>query len=197
MKLSQAFVMLDSGAEKTAAAAPSPLPSSIPSASSDAAADGLRRALKEATADAEAAIKTAAAPSPLDDLTKLAASVVADEHAATMKEAHQYGAAVCDGFMARFALYDEAAQKFASAQPATKIAADESSDFQKFASANPDIVREAHDLGYEQTRNDLTKLAEAAYLRGYNGTVEWIHKTASDSFVSGFIHAARLIEASR
>lgn len=198
MMLSQAFQLLQPEAEKTASAAPSPPAPSGEGSPSDVAAAGLRRALKEATAEAEASTKTAAAASPLDQLTKLAASVVEDEHAATIKEANLYGAAVCDGFMARLAQYDEAAQRQAAVLPATKVAAAapaDVGDFEKFASANPEIVREAHDLGYEQARVDLHKLAEAAWLYGHNGTVQWIHKTASDAFVAGFADTARLIEA--
>jgi hypothetical protein len=199
MMLTQAFQLLEPEAEKTAAAAPSPRAISSGGSPSDAAAAGLRQALKEATAEVEASTKTAGQSSPLDDLTKLAASVVADEHAATIKEANLYGAAVCDGFMARLAQYDEAAQRTATTLPAVKTAAVSGGvdDFEKFASANPDIVRDAHDLGYEQTKIDLTKLAEAAWLYGHNGTVQWIHKTASDSFVAGFADTARLIEAAR
>lgn len=205
MMLSQAFKLLEPEAEKTAAAAPPPpaLGSSSGEGSpSEVAAAGLRRALKEATAEAEAPTKTAAQASPLDQLTKLAASVVEDEHAATMKEAQLYGAAVCDGFMARLAQYDEAAQKHAATLPPVKVAAavpatSAADDFEKFASDNPEIVREAHDLGYEQTKSDLNKLAEAAWLYGHNGTVQWIHKTASDAFVAGFTDTARLIEAAR
>lgn len=198
MMLSQAFTLLQPEAEKTAAAAPSPQPPSGDGSPSDIAAAGLRRALKEATAEIETPTKTAAQASPLDQLTKLAASVVEDEHAATIKEAQLYGAAVCDGFMARLAQYDEAAQKQAAALPPTKVAsAAPADDFEKFASANPEIVREAHDLGYEQTKVDLHKLAEAAWLYGHNGTVQWIHKTASDAFVAGFADTARLIEAVR
>lgn len=199
MKLTQAFKLLQPEAEKTAAAAPSPRALPGEGSSSDIAAAGLRQALKEATAEIETPTKTAGQASPLDDLTKLAASVVADEHEATIKEAQLYGAAVCDGFMARLAQYDEAAQKTAAILPAVKVAAAASGtdDFDKFASANPDIVREAHDLGYEQTKNDLNKLAEAAWLHGHNSTVQWIHKTASDSFVAGFADTARLLEAAR
>jgi hypothetical protein len=199
MMLSQAFALINPPeAEKTAAATPSSASSSTPS-SSDAAAAGLRQALKEATADAEASTKTAAQASPIDDLTKLAASVVADEHEATVKEAQLYGAAVCDGFMARLAQYDAAAQKHAGAAPekTAAIASVETDTFEKFASENPDLVREAHDLGYEQTCQALNKLAEAAWIHGHNGTVQWIHKTASDSFVAGFAAAAKLIEAAR
>lgn len=199
MMLTQAFQLLESEVEKTAAVAPSPRATPNGGSSSDAAAAGLRQALKEATVEVETSTKTAGQTSPLDDLTKLAASVVADEHAATIKEAQLYGAAVCDGFMVRLSQYDEAAQKIAVTSPAVKTAAiaDGAEDFEKFAAANPDIVREAHDLGYEQTKNDLTKLAEAAWLYGHNGTVQLIHKTATDSFVSGFADTARLIEAAR
>lgn len=197
MMLSQAFTLLNPPeVEKTAAAAPSLASPPGPPSSGDAAAS-LRQALKEATADAEASTKTAAQTSPIDDLTKLAASVVADEHEATMKEAQMYGAAVCDGFMIRLGQHQDAAARLYGTQPEKTASTPAFDTFEKFASENPEVVREAYDLGYEQTRHGLHKLAEAAWLFGHNGTVRWIHKTASDSFVAGFSDTAKLIEASR
>ena len=198
MLLSQALSLINPPeTEKTAATTPSAAPGAPATTSSDAAAAGLRQALKEATADVEAPTKTAGQGSPIDDLTKLAADVAASEHEAMTKEAQLYGASVCDGFMIRLAQYNEAAQRSMPATPDKTASAVESDSFEKFAAANPNLVREAHDLGYEQTRQELHKLAEAAYLYGHNGTVEWIHKTASGAFMRGFEDTLRLIEAAR
>jgi hypothetical protein len=189
MKLSQALAKISGAgaAEKTASApAVTPVPSS-----SDAAAETLKQALKEATAPAAPAEKTASAQSPVADLAKLAADVAGAEHEAATKEAQLYGAAVADGFMARLAQYEAASTKVAAAAPAAPTG----DSFEKFAAENPDIVKEAHDLGYASTMTDLHKLAEAAYTKGYNETVEQIYKVACDSFVNGFKDTIALLQA--
>jgi hypothetical protein len=200
MKLANALAVIQGGttsAVKTASATPS---SPAPASSSDVAAEHLKQALKEATASDAPATKTASHTAPIEDLTKLAADVAASEHEAMTKEAMHYGASVADGFVARLAQYQEAAAKLqpsvAEKQAAWAPNAVDGS-FEKFASENPDLVREAHDLGYEQTKSQLMKLAEASYVGAYNATVEGIHKFASDSFVAGFSDTLKLIEAAR
>lgn len=201
MKLSQALEKIGSantGSVKTASATPALSPKAA-AASSDVAAETLSAALKEATA-VEPAAKTASASSPVADITKLAADIASSEHEALVKEAQLYGASVCDGFMVRLAQYNDAAVKLAPQASGTKIAsasANEIGDFEKFAYENPDLVKEAHDLGYASTVSDLEKLAEAAYTKGYNETVEQIYKTACDSFVEGFSQTLKLLENAR
>jgi hypothetical protein len=188
MKLSDALGMIK-GSEKTASAvAPSPSPTP-----GNDANERLKQALKEATAPQA---KTASESSPIADLTKIANDLSKAEHEALTKEAQLYGAALCDGFMARAAQYKEAADK---AVPAAKTAAAGGghTDFEKFASENPDLVKEAAELGYESTVLQLQKLASAAYDKGWNDTVEQIHKTACASFVAGFKDTLELMSAAR
>lgn len=199
MRLSNALAKITGGntAEKTASTAPAATsPATVPS-SSDAAREVLASAIKEATMP-EPAAKTASQMPPVEDLAKLAADVSTAEHEATTKEAMAYGAAVADGFVARLAQYQDAAAKVASQggvpQPTAKTASADGG-FDKFASENPGIVREAFDLGYEQTKAQLTKLSEAAYVQGFNTTVERIHKVATDTFVSGFSDTLKILEA--
>jgi len=59
-------------------------------------------------------VKTAAVASPAGDLEKIAASVIAAEEEGIVKQAHAYGAAVCDGFMARMSHYEAAGEKVAA-----------------------------------------------------------------------------------
>lgn len=190
MRLSDALGMIK-GSEKTASAStPAVTPAGSASPSSDAG-DRLRLALKEATAP-EA--KTAAVASPIEDLTKIAADLSRADHDALVKEAQLYGAAVCDGFMSRAAQYTEAAQKTATHKTAS--AAD--GDFEKFAAENGELVKEAAELGYARTADQLEKLAEAAHAKGWNDTVQQIHKVAHDSFVAGFRDVSGIInEATR
>lgn len=203
MKLTNALAQIKGGnaAEKTASAAlaATPAVTSAPS-SSDAAREVLAAAVKEATAS-EPATKTAGHTAPVEDLAKLAADVSSAEHEAMQREAQMYGASVADGFVTRLAQYQATTGKLAEqgvvpmpAIPAVKTAA-VGGDFEKFASENPAIVREAYDLGYTQTQAQLTKLAEAAYVQGYNTTVEGIYKLACDTFVNGFTDTLKLLEA--
>src|SRR5690606_34317311 len=98
--------------------------------------------------------------------------------------------------MLRIAQYQEAAGKVAGAASTAPIAKTASEgDFEKFAAENPEIVREAHDLGYMAAKQELQKLAEAAYVKSYNATVENIYKFACDSFVNGFAETVKLLEA--
>ena len=189
MKLSDALAKINGAAEKTAHVS---APAASAAAPSNDIADRLRVALKEATAPE--ATKVAAQASPVDDLVKIAADLSRSEHDALVKEAQLYGAAVCDGFMARASQYNEAAATLSS-QSASKTAADGS--FEKFAAENPVMVKEAAELGYTTAAGQLEKLAEAAYDKGWNDTVVQIHKLASDSFVSGFKSIIDMVEASR
>lgn len=166
--------------------------------------DALRGALREALAAAPSQVKTAAAtePSrnPAGDLLKLAEDLTSAEEEAMMKQAQIYGAAMCDGFMERFGQYEEAALqapsvKTAQAQPrslaadadlhAIKTAAANDAEFQKFASENPDLVKEAVDLGYRQTWDQLVKTAEDDFQSGYGDTMTEMHKMASECYKQG------------
>jgi hypothetical protein len=194
MKLSDALGMIKGGEKTASAAAPAATPSGSSSPSSDAG-ERLKQALKEATAPQA---KTASQASPVEDLTKIAADLSKAEHEALVKEAQLYGAAVMDGFMARGAQYQEAAAKVAATQPTkTAAVAGGTSDFEKFAAENPELVKEAAELGFSATTQQLEKLAEAAYAKGWNDTVEQIHKAASESFVSGFKDTLAIIESAR
>jgi len=190
MKLSDALGMIKGGEKTASASAHALAPTGSSSPSSDAG-ERLKQALKEATAPA-AQSKTASQASPIEDLTKIAHDLSKAEHEALTKEAQLYGAALCDGFMARAAQYQEA-----TASTKTAAVAGGTSDFEKFAAENPDLVKEAAELGYASTMGQLEKLAEAAYAKGWNDTVEQIHKTACDAFVAGFKDTAALIEGAR
>jgi len=195
MKLTNALAAITAGSEKTAAApASSPAPSAAaPAGDADAR---LKQALKEATAP-EATAKTAGATSPVEDLTKIAADLSKAEHEAMAKEAQLYGAALCDGFMARAAQYKQAAEAHAGA-PTAKVAEATDVSFEKFAAENPDLVKEAAELGYRSTVAAIQDLHQRAYDAGWNAQVEQIHKLGCDSFVAGFKIATDLLaEAAR
>ena len=100
------------------------------------------------------------------------------DNARLQKEAHAYGIAVADGFMAQMAAYNSASEKVGSAAGDV--------DFEKFASAHPEIIKEAHDLGYTQTMTQLATLKQAAYERGVNAGIEAIYNTGTETFARGF-----------
>lgn len=143
-----------------------------------------------------AASPRASASSPTGDLLKLASDLSNAEDEALVKQAQIYGAAMCDGFMARYGQYESAAQD--THVPATvKSASADDADFEKFASANPELVKEAFDLGYQRKMDELTKEAQASMEQGYNDTMNEIHKLASDNYKKGSAHAQYLIRQAR
>ena len=194
MKLSNALGLIKGGEKTASATAPAAAPSGSAASSNDAG-ERLKQALKEATAPE--ATKTASASSPVEDLTKIAADLSKAEHEAITKEAQLYGAALCDGFMARAAQYKEAAAKAGPAPTAKTAAAvaGGTEDFEKFAAENPELVKEAAELGFTATMGQLEKLADAAYTKGWNVTVQQIHKTASDCFMAGFKDVLAIMES--
>lgn len=192
MKLEEMLAQIDGSASsnKTAALVTTP-----PVTNSSDAAEILRQALKEAAAEPSATKVSAAAP--IESLVKLAARTSEEEYEAITKEAMHYGAACADGFIARLALYQEAGEKLAGrgvSSSQDKVAGVIDEGFEKFAAANPDIVKEAHALGYASTKAMLAKLAEEAWVKGYNTTVERIHKHATDCYVTGVSNATQLLE---
>lgn len=181
---------------------------SAPSNGTPTNPEALRGALRDALAAAPSTTKTAAVaepqPNPAGDLLKLAEDLTSAEEEAMMKQASIYGAAMCDGFMTRFGQYEDAALEAPSvktaqvaqpAQPAAqdvdlnaiKTAAANDAEFQKFASENPDLVKEAVDLGYRQTWDTLVKTAETDFDSGYGDTMTEMHKMASECYHNGAV----------
>jgi hypothetical protein len=182
---------------KTAAAAPNGAGSSP---------DILRETLR-ATLGGIEKTASAAAAEPVGDLLKVAEDLSRAEEAQLLKQAQIYGAAMCDGFMERFASYEAAAlqvappqaktaaaQAAASAQPQAvdqaiehiKVAAADP-EFIKFAEANPDLVKEAYALGYQRQWEGLVKQAQDDFNRGYGETMDEVHKLAADCYKAGAV----------
>lgn len=175
---------------KTASATPSNGTSHNPEA--------LRSALHSALSSTEKTASAAPAPTapmqtPEGDLLKIAEDLTNAEEQAMQKQASILGAAMCDGFMERFAQYEEAAGQVA---PTAKTAAMQGQDpaletiktaaqdpaFQKFAAENPDLVKEAFDLGYQQTYGQLVKQAQDEFQRGYDETMTQVHQKAAEVY---------------
>lgn len=168
-------------------------------------ADELRTALRETIASAPSTEKTASVATPQSDptgdLLKLAEDLTAAEEEALMKQAAVYGAAMCDGYMARYQQYMDAAAQTKTANQATvttapaadadlnsiKTAAANDPEFVKFAEENPDLVKEAVDLGYQQTMQQLVKTAEDTFQNGYADGMREMHKVASECYKAGAI----------
>jgi hypothetical protein len=175
-------------------------------------ADALRSALRSALSSGTTE-KTAAVQQPEDvagTLLKMAEDLTHAEEEALMKQAQIYGAAMCDGFMNRFGQYEKAAMEVA---PAPKMAsapvysqdpdlnaiktAAADPDFQKFASENPELVKEAFDLGYQTEWGHLVKQANNEFEQGYNDTMTEIQKIAAQVYANGAITANELIRAAQ
>lgn len=152
----------------------------------------LLNALNDALAPTKEAQVAPAASNPVQDVMKVAAELESAEKEAELKHAALLGQAFADAAIARAAEW----QKQAAAM-ATKEASEDEDDpqFAKFAAENPQVVREAAARGYQVTRQGLEKMAEDAYVQGYNDTVTEIHKVASYEFMKAAAVTAQLLEA--
>ena len=136
--------------------------------------------------------------SPVADLTKIAAKLASAEQEALIKEAELYGAAVCDGFMSRMKGYEASGVKVAS--------------FNGGSDYDSEMAKLAMELGYQETKAELEKVASAAYNQGYNSVMHSqqgfskqagvklasVVKTASDKFASlGYKAGMRILASMR
>lgn len=179
-------------AEKQASETPvSPAPAAEKTASNQSA---LVSALNEALAPKETKV-AAAESSPVNDVMKVAEELAGAEKEAALKEASLLGTAFADAAIARMAEWNKTAQQMLMSAPAVQ-AVQGNADFGKFAQQNPELVKQAAQIGYETAKADLEKQAEDSYVQGYNDTVETIHKTAALEFLKAAAVTAQIIEAS-
>lgn len=168
----------DAGTEKTASAE-----KQVEAEKVSNARDKLLTALDDAMSPTTE--KTAAVGTPATgELVKMASELAASDSEALTKEAHLYGAAVADGFMSRLGQYESAT---AGAQPAatTKVASADGvpteAEFEKFAQENPDMVKQAAELGYLHGKQQIEGLKKEAFDKGYtdaNAEIAELSKTA-------------------
>ena len=154
-------------------------------------------ALNAALVPGEKVASEASEASPVNDVMKVAQELAGAEKEAAVKEAQILGAAFADAAVARLGDWSKTAQQMAATATAPAPAPLNDADFGKFANANPELVKQAAQLGYEKAKADLEKQAEDSYVQGYNDTVETIHKTASLEFMKAAAVTAQIIEASR
>jgi hypothetical protein len=152
-------------------------------------------ALNEALAPSVKVAAEAPTASPVNDVMKVAQEIAGAEKEAALKEAQMLGAAFADAAVARLGDWSKVASQMTAGASAVQ-AVPGNSDFGKFASANPELVKQAAQLGYEKAKADLEKQAEDSYIQGYNDTVETIHKTASLEFLKAAAVTAQIIKAS-
>jgi hypothetical protein len=143
--------------------------------------------------------KTAAdQQSAVGELTKMASNLANADVEALVKEANFWGSAVADGFVSRLNQHVDATSSYAT-KTASADGIPTQAEFEKFAEENPDLVKQAIELGYYHGKAQLAelqgqtktaeqhelqqvfeKLAEtpegqeklAAIERGYNDTME-------------------------
>ncbi len=131
----------------------------------------------------ESSVKTASAPAasaaPATDLHRIAKEASDAEAIALTKQASFLGAALCDGFMERYAQYD-AALSGAGVKTA--------------ATVDPELIKQAASDGYKQAVADMEKKAEEEYNRGYEDQLKAIHKTAAEVHFGGQQMAHAIVE---
>jgi len=171
------------------------------------APEALRDVLRTVMTQEKTASAVAPANAPVGDLLKIAEDLSNAEHERLIKLSEVYGAAICDGFMAKFAEYEAAALQVAPPQVKTAAAhaaaaaqpqyvdqaveqiktAAEDPAFVKFAEAHPELVKEAYSLGYQRQWEGLEKQAQDDFARGYNETMTEVHKLAADCYKAGAV----------
>ena len=136
--------------------------------------------LVQALNDAMTAPKTAAAKgdqTPVTDkVMKIASDLADSEGEALVKEAHVYGAAVADGFMARIGQYEQA-----SGNVKVASSGNDSQNFEKFASENPELTKQAVELGYLHGKQQIEQLKQASFEQGYNDANAQIQELSQTS----------------
>lgn len=132
---------------KTAAATGSPTAPPAQTPRAPGGKNAVQEAVKAASEEARTKVASQTGPTPAEDLEKIAAQVAERDRQGTLKEAHDYGRAICDGFMSQLAVYE-------------KIAAEQSRETDKTASA-------AYDATAERVEQQIHKVASAHYVGGY------------------------------
>lgn len=115
------------------------------------------------------------------ELVKMAGDLASAEQESLVKQAHLYGAAVADGFVARMQQHSASAVKVAQDQEAI-----DKDGFNKFAAENPELVKQAMELGYrdgvqqiEMLKQAAAQEKQAAFERGYTDTLSQLQKHAA------------------
>jgi hypothetical protein len=134
----------------------------------------LENALDAALSMDKTASYSSTGNAPSEDLIKIAQKLADAEQVALVKEAEMYGAAVCDGFLARMNEHDASGVKVAS--------------FGGGADVDEVLIKQAMELGYRETTNELQKLAQAAYSEGYDET----SKLASAALQAGYNETTKI-----
>lgn len=145
------------------------------SVSSNTHSNKLETALDAALSmDKTASYADGSVESPTQDLVKIAQKLADAEQLALVKEAEMYGAAVCDGFVARMGEHEG---------NGTKVAG-----LSRGHTADELLVKQAMELGYAQTKSELEKLAQQSFAQGYHDA----QSAYSDGHESEKIAAAAL-----
>ncbi len=142
-----------------------------------------------ASAEVEKTASEGGEGSTTHDLVKIASDLANAEQEALEKEANLYGSAVADGFVSRLSQYtdavaDQPAVKTAAAAPvevpAAPATAPTEEDFSKFAQENPELVKQAVELGFRDAKDAIENAKQAATQKGYNDTVAAVQKMAEE-----------------
>jgi hypothetical protein len=142
---------------------------------------GLAQALDEATQAEKTAAQAAATPAaadatPVEALAKMAEETLASQDDIRRKQAALYGQLMADEVIARLGNYEKlAGAMFAGNQVGN--------DFAKVAAEQPELLKQAAEAGYEQTHNDIAKLAAAYYDDGVQHAYKVAHEVATSEYV--------------
>jgi hypothetical protein len=140
----------------------------------------LESALDAALSMDKTASYSSGVSTPSNDLVKIAQKLADAEQLALVKEAELYGAAVCDGFIARMGEHEGNGVKVAS--------------FGGGANVDEVLIKQAMELGYRETKAQLQDLATKAFNSGYQDTVKQASYAQNDQAAAEKIASQALQE---
>jgi hypothetical protein len=150
--------------------------------------DVLAASLNAALSGTTKVASETATRAPVDDLMKIANEVAATEQQMAVKEAQLLGRIFADAVVSRVGEWDDAATKVAHEAPSI-------SGLDKFASENPDLIKEAAQQGYAETVAHLEKVAAEDFDRGYTDMMTTVHTKAAEEFLKAAAVTNNVLQA--
>lgn len=155
-------------------------------ASAPVARDALTASLHAAMSGTEKVASAQTPRAPVDDLMKIASEVAATEQQMAVKEAQLLGRVFADSVIARVGEWNDAS---------VKVASDDTDTLEKFASENPDLIKQAAERGYAQTTAALQKVAADEFNAGYTDMMTEIHEKAAGEFLKAAAVTNHILQA--
>ena len=170
------------GADKTQAKTASEQPATNAASRPAPVETPLSAALASALDETQKTAAEAAATPPSETITpvqaleKMASEALESQHEMRVKQAKFYGKLLADEAIAHIGSLDKLASARLQGNDVTQT-------FSKVASEQPELVKEAAQLGYQRTKAALEKHAAEAFIYGQELAYKLAHEAASAEFI--------------